>query len=70
MLFDTLLPVVFLRYSFSPHKNYPRNLFRANFAQKVLFGKVPNWPCDIYQCAIIITGKSRFSALREKKERS
>jgi hypothetical protein len=47
--FDALLTVDFEDIVFNPTKiNYSKDLFRVNFAQKVLFEKVPNWPCDIF----------------------
>jgi hypothetical protein len=48
MFFDTLFTVVFEDIVFNPIENYSRDLFRTNFAQEVLFGKVPNWLCDIF----------------------
>jgi hypothetical protein len=39
MLFDALLTLVFEDIVFNPEKLF-KNLFRAYFAQKVLFGKL------------------------------
>jgi hypothetical protein len=40
MLFDAILTAVFKKIAFQLMENYSRDLFRAFFAQKVVFGKV------------------------------
>jgi hypothetical protein len=37
-----------LKCSFQPIENYSRDLFRTFLAQKVVFGKVTYWPCDVF----------------------
>jgi hypothetical protein len=49
MLFDAILTVVFEKiHSFQPHENYSWDLFRAFFAQKVVFGKVTFGPFGVF----------------------
>jgi hypothetical protein len=38
----------FQKNSFQPHENYSRDLFRAFFAQKVVFGKVTFGPFGVF----------------------
>jgi hypothetical protein len=44
MLFDAILTAVFE----NENENYSRDLFRAFFAQKVVFGKVTYGPFDVF----------------------
>jgi dihydrofolate reductase len=44
MLFDAIFDSSFRKDSFQPHENYSRDLFRAFFAQKVVFGRVTYGP--------------------------
>jgi hypothetical protein len=48
MLFDAILTAVFEKNSCQPHENYSRDLFRAFFAQKVVFGKVTYGPFSVF----------------------
>jgi hypothetical protein len=48
MLFDAILTAVFEKIAFDLTKINSRDLFRAFFAQKVVFGKVTYGPFGVF----------------------